>query len=472
MPRLNSDELIKGLGPFGATSVVAGTMIGTAIFVVPSLMLGQAGNPTRVLEIWGAAGILSLLGALGYSELGAAIPEAGGEYVYLRRAFGPGLGFLYGWTQLIVAKTTSIATISTGFVLYLAYFFPHLSGYICQLRFDLAGRPHVVAISGIQAGAAIMIVLLSIFNVFGVRGSGALQTIFTAAKIAVLAVLIVLGLALGHGSWSNLTHALGPGGAVGAMAGGYGLAMVSALWGYDGWNNLSMVAGEVKNPERNMPLALIGGTILTIGVYLLVNIAYFYVLTPHEALSTRTIAADAARHFLGGAGGTFVAVGVLISTFATLNGSILSGSRIPYAQARDGLFPARWAKLSPRFRTPVAAIAAQAVVAAIFALSGSYETLYTKAIYSEWVFYALTTAGIFVLRRREPELKRPYKTWGYPVVPAVFVIVAVGLLIDTYFTSRESVLWCLALIGSGIPAYYLWKLWSRPGRRAQPRAGR
>ncbi|HEV2417774.1 MAG TPA: amino acid permease [Terriglobia bacterium] len=457
MPQQN--VLRQGLGLYGAASVVAGTMIGTAIFVVPSMMLRQVGSPGHVLEVWAMAGVLSLFGALGYAELGAALPEAGGEYVYLHRAYGPGIGFLYGWTQFVVAKTASIAAIATGFVLYLAYFFPGLAGTLWRIPVAIAGHHVVLGLTGLQVAAAGMIAALSIINVFGVQGSGALQTVFTAAKLAVLAALIVLGLTIGHGSWSNLTTALGAGGAVKTAAGGFGLAMVSALWGYDGWNNLSMVAGEVRNPQRNIPAALIGGTLLTLAVYLLVNVAYFFVLTPSEAVATSAIAAMAARHFLGGVGGTFVAVGVLISTFATLNGSILSGSRIPYAQARDGLFPEALASVHRRFRTPAIAILAQAVIAGIFALSGSYETLYTKAIYSEWVFYALTTGALFVLRRREPSLDRPYRTWGYPAVPAVFIILAVLLLLSTFFTSRTDVIWCFALIGSGIPAYFLWKLW-------------
>lgn len=249
------------------------------------------------------------------------------------------------------------------------------------------------------------------------------------------------------------------------MAGGilaaWGVAMISALWAYDGWNNLSMVAGEVENPQRNIPVALIAGAILVVVVYILVNIAYFYVLTPNEAAATQTIAAAAAERFLGSAGGSFVAIGVLISTFATLNGSILAGSRIPYAQARDGLFPQALAQVNARFKTPAAAIIAQAVIAGLFALSGRYETLYTKAIYSEWIFYALVTAGIFVLRRREPGLPRPYRTWGYPVVPALFVISAALLLAETCVTRSTDVLWCLVLIGSGIPAYLLWTRRSR-----------
>ncbi len=449
-------ELVKGLGLYGATSVVAGTMIGTAIFVVPSLMLAHVGTPERVLGVWVFAGVLSLFGAFGYAELGAAIPEAGGEYAYLHRAYGPAMGFLYGWTQLIVAKSASIAAIATGFLFYLAYFFPSLTSVVWRIDARILGPHAGIQLTGLQIGAAAMIAFLSAVNVLGVRKSGALQTVLTAAKLAVLGVIIVLGLVIGHGSWANFQSPARPVGHESLLA-GFTLATVSALWAYDGWNNLSMVAGEVERPEVNMPRALIFGSLVVVVVYVLVNIAYFYVLAPAEALNTTAIAAAAARRFLGHAGGTLVAVGVLVSTFATLNGSILSGSRIPYAQARDGLLPRRLAELHPRFRTPAASITAQGVVAGIFALSGSYEALYTKAIYSEWIFYGLVTAGIILLRRRQPELARPYRTWGYPVVPIIFVAIAAIILADTFAGRRADALWCLALVGSGIPAYGIWK---------------
>jgi APA family basic amino acid/polyamine antiporter len=456
-------ELVKGLGLYGATSVVAGTMIGTAIFVVPSLMLQKLGTPAMVVMVWVFAGVLSMFGALGYAELGAALPQAGGEYVYIHRAYGPMMGFLYGWTQFIVAKTASIAAIATGFVIYLAYFFPGLREVLWQTQLSFAGKDIALKLTGLQAGATIMILLLSALNVLGVRRSGAVQTAFTASKLLVLGVLIVFGLTLGHGSFENLRGLFGAGARSGFLA-AFGVATVSALWAYDGWNNLSMVAGEVKDPQRNMPRALIIGTLLVAAVYLLVNFAYFYVLSPGEVLGTTTVAADAARRFIGKAGGAFIAVGVMISTFATLNGSILAGSRVPYAQARDGLFPQALAGLSPRFHTPVASIQAQACIAGVFALSGTYEALYTKVIFSEFLFYAMVTAGIFLLRRREPQLERPYRTWGYPYVPAIFVILAVLLLVNTVLEKRSDSLWGLALMGSGIPAYLLWKLWGRKAR--------
>ncbi len=449
-------ELVKGLGLYGATSVVAGTMIGTAIFVVPGIMVQHVGSPGRVMLVWIFAGVLSLFGALGYAELGAALPEAGGEYVYLHRAYGPLWGFLFGWTQFFVAKTASIAAIATGFMIYLGFFFPHLNSVFCESH--PAGL--TLHLTGLQIGSAGLILFLSVINVLGVRRSGAVQTVFTASKLGVLALLVVLGLAFGDGSFSHF-RAAAPSHAEAGFLSAFGVATVSALWAYDGWNNLGMVGGEVEKPGRNMPRALIFGSLLVIVVYALTNLAYFYLLSPAEVAGTNTVASDAARRILGTAGGAFVAVGVMVSCFATLNGSILSGSRIPFAQARDGLFPQALAAVHPRFRTPAVAIAAQAVVAGAFALSGQYEALFTKVIFSEWLFYALVTAGIFVLRRRRPDLARPYRTWGYPLVPGIFVILAMLLLVNTFFERRADSLWGLALMAAGIPAYYLWNLWQR-----------
>jgi len=342
----------------------------------------------------------------------------------------------------------------------LSYFWPELASPFWETRASFAGHAATFSLTGLQIGAVVMIALLSGINILGVRRAGAVQTIFTASKLLVLAALIVGGLVFGTGSFEHFRASSSAPLPTGWLA-AVGVATISALWAYDGWNNLSMVAGEVENPQRNMPRALIFGTLVVITVYVLVNIAYFYVLAPSEALGTQTIAAGAARVFMGKAGGAFVAIGVMISTFATLNGSILSGSRVPYAAALDGLFPEPMASVHPRFRTPTVSITAQAVIAGAFALTGSYNSLYTKAIFSEFVFYALVTAGIFILRRREPGLPRPYRTWGYPFVPAIFVVVAVVLLANTMLEQRTDSLWGLGLVGSGIPVYYLWRLWQR-----------
>ncbi len=457
-------ELVKGLSVYGATSVAAGTMIGTGIFVVPSIMLRQVGAPARVIEVWILAGVLSLFGALGYAELGAAIPEAGGEYVYMNRAYGPMMGFLYGWTQFTVAKGGSIAVIATGFVIYLSYFFPGLNEVFWRAPVQIAGYSAILRLTGLQVGAALLVLLLSGMNILGVRRSGRTQTFFTAAKLLMLFALIVLGLTLGHGSFEHFRVPVKLG-AQGSLLATFGATTIAALWAYDGWNNVNMVAGEVENPQRNMPIALIFGTLLVISVYALVNLTYFYVLPSTAIAATNTVAADTARQFMGRAGGAFIAIGVMISSLAALNGSILSGSRVPYAQARDGLFPQFLAGVHPRFRTPAASIAAQSVIAGLLALTGEYQGLFTKVIFAEYLFYALVTAGIFILRHRMPGLARPYRTWGYPLIPAIFVILSVTLLVNTLREQWSDAVWGLSLVGSGIPAYYLWRIWTRARAR-------
>jgi APA family basic amino acid/polyamine antiporter len=457
--------LVKGLGVFGATSVVAGTMIGTGIFVVvPAVILQQVHTPAMALGVWAAAGVLSLFGALSYAELGAALPQAGGEYVYLHESFGKILGFLYGWTQFMIAKTGSIATIATGFFLYFAYFFPSLQTTLWQTRLGFGQHAVVWRVTGVQLGAVLLVLALSGVNILGVRRSGFVQTFFTASKLLVLATLIVLGLTLGHGSWSDFHPLIAPFSSGAGFLAAFGGATVSALWAYDGWNNLTMVAGEVRSPQRNIPIALIAGTLLVMGVYVLANIAYFYVLPASQVMASTRVATDVARRFLGSGGGAFVAVGVMISSFAAVNGSILSGSRIPYATARDGLFPAPLAAVHPRFHTPAMAILAQAVIAALFALTGQYRSLYTKVIFSEFLFYALCTAGVFLLRHKRPDLPRPYKTWGYPVVPALFVVLSAAVLLNTFWNERQDSMWGVVLVATGIPVYFLWKLWKRRSR--------
>ena len=332
----------------------------------------------------------------------------------MHRTYGPLMGFLYGWTKFVVAKSGSIAAIATGFVIYLAYFFPRLNDVLWQAPLRMAGHSVTLRLTGLQIGAALLVLLLSGLNVLGVRRSGRTQTFFTAAKLLVLFTLIALGLALGHGSFAAFSRPSRARASQAAFSPPSARPRVAALWAYDGWNNLSMVAGEVENPQRNVPLALILGTLLVIAVYVLVNIAYFYVLTPSRIASTNTVAADTARQFMGKAGGAFIAIGVMISSFAALNGSILSGSRVPYAQARDGLFPQFLAGVHPRFRTPAAAIAAQGVIAGLLALTGQYQGLYTKVIFAEFLFYALVTAGIFILRRRRRSSSAPIAPGDIP----------------------------------------------------------
>jgi basic amino acid/polyamine antiporter, APA family len=449
------EKLIRGLTLMDASSIVLGTVIGTGIFIVPAYMAQAVGTPLLVFAVWIFAGFLSLAGALTYAELGAAFPAAGGEYVYIREAYGPLFGFLYGWTYFLVGKTGSLATLATGFALYFSDLVPLHKIYF---RYEYNFFGHSAALTlGHQVMVAISVIcFLSLVNVFGVVTGGRLQSFLTALKVGVILLLVMLGLAMGHGSTSNFSSHLTPAAQTGVLS-LFGVAMVKALWAYDGWNNGNMVAGEIKNPQRNLPLALIYGTGGVMLLYLLANLMYFYILPIDRVAASPRVAAEVARSFLGNAGGTFVVVAVLISSFAAINGSILSGARIYFAMAEDKLFFAWIARVHPKYRTPVFSILVQAVWASLLTLTGTYDQLLTYVIFAEWILYALGTTSVFILRRKFPGLPRPYKTWGYPIVPLLFVFVAMFLLVNTIMTDAKDSLMGLFLIALGLPAFWYWR---------------
>lgn len=446
-------SLQRELGFWAAMAIVVGTTIGSAIFLVPTNMIQKVGSPGVVFVVWVFGGVLSLFGALTYAEMAAALPEAGGEYVYLRAAYGPFWGFVYGWTQMWVAKSASIATLATGFFYYLANFWPDLSSVAAVIPGHLGPNGGPLEIRYGQLLGMALILGLGWLNYYGVRIGGRVQIAVTIVKVVLILGIVIAGLGSGRGSAANYYASIpAPGGFSGFFA-----ALVAALWAYDGWNNVSMVASEVRKPGRNLPAALIGGMIIIIAVYLLANSAYFLVLTPADVAGSERVAAEMMRRILGGAGAAAVSLAAMISIFAALNGSILSGSRVPYAMARDGLFFQPVAFVHPRFRTPAISIMALSGWSALILLSGRYEQLYTLVIFASWILYGMTTAAVFVLRRRRPELSRPYKVLGYPVVPVAFVVVAGLLLASTFLQSpRESILG-LTLIIAGIPFYFYWK---------------
>jgi len=451
----SSEKLVRGLTLVDASSIVIGTVIGTGIFIVPAYMAQAVGSPFLVLGVWIFAGFLSLAGALTYAELGAAFPAAGGEYVYIREAYGPLFGFMYGWTYFLVGKTGSLATLATGFALYLGDLIPLQKVYF-RYEYNFFGHAAAITLSHQVIVAIGAICFLSVVNIFGVVTGGRLQSFLTAVKVGLVLLLVILGLTIGHGSVSNLSTHLTPLAKTGLLS-LFGVAMVKALWAYDGWNNCNMVAGEVKNPQRNIPLSLIYGTGGVMLLYLLANFVYFYILPVERVAASPRVAAEVARSFLGSSGGTFVVVAVLISTFASINGSILSGARIYFAMAEDKLFFARVAEVHPKYRTPVFSIMVQAIWASVLTLTGTYDQLLTYVIFAEWILYALGTSSVFVLRKKYPHLERPYKTWGYPVVPMLFVLVAVLLLANTIVTDAKDSLMGLLLIALGLPAFWFWR---------------
>jgi APA family basic amino acid/polyamine antiporter len=450
--------LKRELGVWSAAAIVVGTVIGSGIFLVPNSMVKNVGSPLMVFAVWIAGGVLTLFGALSYAELAAALPEAGGEYVYLREAYGPLWGFVYGWTQTWVAKSGSIATLATGFFIYLANFRPELehTWIVVPLPIGESGRPLEIHYGQILAMG--IIAVLGTINYFGVRVGGNVQVAATLVKVGLIAAIIVIGLGSGRGAAANFhTFTPAPGGITGFFA-----ALVAALWAYDGWNNVTMVASEVRRPQRNLPLALITGVLGVIAIYLLANLAYFYILTAGAVASTDRVAGEMMSRILGSRGAGAVSIAAMISIFAALNGSILSGSRVPFAMARDGLFFRRTGHVHPQYRTPGASILLLSAWAALLVLSGRYDQLYTYVIFASVILYAMATAAVIVLRYKRPDLARPYRTIGYPAVPVVFILGMSGLVASTLWKSpRESILG-LALIALGLPFYFYWKRRSAP----------
>jgi len=444
-------ELRRDLGLWGAISIVVGTVIGSGIFLVPRTMVLRAGSVPMVFLVWVIGGLLSLSGALSYAELAAAMPEAGGEYVYLTEAYGPLWGFLYGWTQVFVAKSGSIATLATGFFLYLTDFFPGLDRifYTVPLPIGEHGAPLDLRYGQLLAMA--LILFLAGINYFGVKIGGEVQITVTVIKVLLIAFVVMAGLVFGKAS-APAPAVLHP-----LTTAGFFAALVAALWAYDGWNNVSMVASEIRQPQRSLPLALIGGTLAVIAIYLAANAAYFHVLSAPEVGASQRVAADMMRRAVGGWGAHAVSVAAMISIFAALNGSILSGARVPYAMARDGRFIAAAARVNAAYHTPGISIWGLSAWSAVLVLSGRYDQLFTYVIFASWILYGMTAASVIVLRYKRPNMTRPYKTLAYPVLPVLFVFGAILLVLSTLFDSPRESLLGLAFIFLGLPFYFYWK---------------
>jgi APA family basic amino acid/polyamine antiporter len=447
-------ELKRDLGIWAALAIVVGTVIGSGIFRVPQAMILNVGSVPLVFLVWIVGGLLSLAGALTYAELAAAMPGAGGEYVYLTEAYGPIWGFLYSWTQMWVAKSGSIATLATAFFEYTAHFVPQFESV-----WFTAG-PFSVKYG--QMFALVLILLLGGINYLGVRIGGDVQVAVTAVKIGLIAFLILAGLFYAHPA---AHQALAAGAALPGTSlpptppvfAGFIAALVGALWAYDGWNNVGMVASEVKNPQRNLPLALIGGTLGVIAIYILANWAYFRVLSPAEVGAHKLVAAEMMQRIGGSAGASAVSIAAMISIFAALNGSILTGARVPYAAARDGLFFRSAAWVHPAFHTPGVSILMLSAWSSVLVLSGKYEELFDFVIFGSWILYAMATASVFVLRRKRPDLPRPYKTFGYPAVPLLFLAGAAVLEVSTLWAKPRESIAGITLILLGLPFYFYWR---------------
>ena len=441
-------ELARDLGVSHASAVVVGTIIGSGIFLVPAEMMQAVGSAKLVYLAWLVGGLLSFFGALTYAELGAMKPQAGGEYVYVRDAYGPLGGFLYAWTWFVIAKPASVATVATGLVRILGTFsiFSFFPTNAVSLPF---------AITWGQFVAIAAAILISGLNYLGVKKAGEFQLVFTILKVAIILGIVIVcfsgaGAATGRG-WSNFAGTFT--GAKGGIA-GFMAALVAALWAYDGWNDLNMVAGEVKRPERNIPIALIAG-VATVGLlYVLVNAGVQYVLPASAIAASPRPASDAVALVMGRMGASIVSAGMAVSMLVTLNGTIMSGARVPFAVARDGYFFSALAEVHPRYRTPSVAIVLQALMSiSLLLLGGSFRQLFSLAIFAEWLFYMIAGSTIFVFRRRDPDAPRPYRMFGYPFIPAVFISAAGLLLYYTFRGDWPNSLYGLLVILAGVPVF-------------------
>ena len=455
-PAVGERGFVRGLGLWDAAAIVAGSMIGSGIFIVSQDVAARVGAPGWFLAVWALTGVMTVLGALAYGELAAMFPQAGGQYVYLREAFGPLWGFLYGWTLFLVIQAGSIAAVGVAFARYL----------------------DVVAGEGwsdtTQRGIAIvMIALLTAINCAGLRAGKWVQNVFTALKALTLIALVVLGFAflregsallsggwftgraLVDGAWLPLTG--------GGLAAALGVAMVGSLFAADAWNNATFVAGEVRDPQRNVGLSLALGATAVIALYLLVNLAYLGTLSMDQIADApnQRVGAEMMRAILGAPGATVLAIAVLVSTFGCNNGLILTGARLVWAMARDGLFFRAAGDLGPRSKVPVKALLIQGLWSCALVTTGSYSDLLDYVIFAALLFYVLTIAGIFVLRRTRPDAERPYRAWGYPLLPALYLIAAAAIMV-VLLIYKPGYTWPgLGIVVAGVPVYYGWRRWGR-----------
>jgi APA family basic amino acid/polyamine antiporter len=455
-------ELTRGVGAWGAVAVNVANMIGTGVFLKTRVMTCNVGSAKTVLLVWVAAGLLSLAGTFSYSEIAAMMPEAGGDYVYLRRAYGKAMGFIYGWMTFAVAKAGSQAALAVG----LAIFMNVAVGGALE-RWQLQANPFGLhlSISGLTLVALSTIWTVALINCASVTSGGRTALALTIAKVVLILCVGVSAFVFAPGDWNHLAGSGLAGTCEGVAASargglaGFGAAMLGALWAYDGWNNVAPLSGEIRNPQRNLPRAFVGGMLVVASLYLFVNVAYYYAMSPLEIASvpaSSSVATEVLKRFLGPMAVSMTAVALMISSFGSLHSSVLANSRVPYAMARDGLFFRALKHLSPRSNVPARAIVAQAAWGSVLALSGSYDALTDSVVFASWLFYGLSTGSLFIFRRTMPDAPRPYRALGYPVVPVIFLLVTAALLVNTFVAAPRQALQGVAVLIAGLPLYWYW----------------
>jgi basic amino acid/polyamine antiporter, APA family len=443
------EGLVRALGPGSAILFVLGSVIGSGIFLTTGVMAAALPSPTLILAAWVAGGVVALSGGLTYAEMGSMYPRSGGVYVYLREAFGPLIAFLYGWAALLVFFSGGIAAVAVGFADYVSYFVPALSP--ARVIWS-AGTPlGTWTVSAAQIVAVMSIFVLAAVNYVGVRSGNRVNVVFTIAKIAGLAALPILALVASHNTpaWTPVV----PPDVVRPLA-AFGVAMIAVLWTNDAWYCVTWIAGEMRNPQRDLPRALLVGISLLTLIYVGVNVAYLYALPMSELRGVSRVGEHAATVLVGVNGARFVALTVVLSTFGCNAAAILAGGRLLFAMARDGVFLPAAARVHDRYKTPHVAIVALSAWAAVLALSGSYQQLFTYVMFSSILLHMIGAIGLFRLRRLRPDLPRPYRVWGYPVVPAVFILASGAFVLNTLVERPTESIAGLGLLAVGLPVYW------------------
>jgi APA family basic amino acid/polyamine antiporter len=476
----SSGGFVKALTLTDATMLVAGSMIGSGIFIVSADISRTVGSPLWLMLAWLAAGVITMLGALAYGELAAMYPRAGGQYIFLRESMGPLMGFLYGWTLFIVIQTGTIAAVAVAFGRFLGVLWPAITpdrfGWFPQFDISTPGGLIEVGLTPQRLIALVTVWILTWINLRGVREGKFVQTTLTIVKTGALAALILLGLTIGRNA-DAIAANFGPGKFVGhvdvtsVFLIGFGASLVGSLFSSDAWNNVTFAAAEVKNPQRNLPLALLMGTGLVSGLYILANIAYLNVLPLEGTKEAATVlgrgiqfatqdrvGSAAAEVIFGAIGGTIMATAILISTFGCNNGLILSGARVYYAMAKDRLFFRRAGQLNKN-HVPAVSLIVQAIWTSLLCLTGTYGQLLDYVIFAALIFYALTTIGLFILRSKKPDAERPYRAIGYPVLPALYIVLALTIAVVLLIAdkTRAQAISGLVLVAIGVPVFYLWR---------------
>jgi len=430
-------KLKRVLSLLDATMINAGGIIGSGIFMVPAAVAMFTGSASLFFMVWIAGGVVSLFGALSVAELGAAMPKAGGQYVYLSEAYGPVWGYLYGWSAVAVINTASIAAVGVAFSEYLRFFFPITD----------------VSIKGI---AVATIILLTIINILDVKSGARFQNLFTISKLGAIFGIIILGLVMEGGSNQNLSPFFSDQSFT-KLVGPLGLAMVSVLWTFDGWIFITYVAGEVKNPGRNIPLSLIFCMLIVISIYLLLNYVLIFTLGFTGMNGSDLVVSDAASVFLGNKGAAIVTLIILISLIGANNGQVLTSARINYAMAKNKLFFYQASQIHPKFKSPANALIIQCVWASLLTFTGTFNQLITYIIFASWIFYGMSAGAVIILRNKKPDMERPYKTPLYPWIPITFILFAIFLTINTIMEAPRDAAIGAGIILVGLPMYYYWK---------------